>query len=572
MLRGRCGLNIMTILIDAALLCLVLLLVYPKPLHETIKRAAPALMVIGAVFCAMLVLQTNGERTITVTALDQRNEAAEGSEIVLTGIVVDGESYQAADIFSEGWINEGGRLRWRSYDQPSDMRNAVSAVLPAGAEVDILFETNKWRDRIQVQEGNLFSIVYQVDCYSGISEEGHTLSYLSARHLSGIRVPGKVLLLCLLGLLASMAAVCSALREEKRRRGLEGGKNREIWLDVLKVCSAPLVVLIHTVGAPYANTQVGSAPWIGYLVLNTVPRCAVPIFIMVSGILLIGREYSAAKVWRNVRKALILLVVWNVVYIFVQALLWGPSESILRQILSLPVKRGPSGHLWYAHFLVWLYLFAPIVSAVYRALTNAQRIYFVLLTVGIPGLLDLYLKLLDINVSSTLYAFQLYMTLTYIGIMFAGRLIYENAESVKRLGLVSLWAVVIGLGGTLAITNIYSNAHQAATDKFLSETQLLAVCYACGLVGVAAKYRKVLENLPKTAKRAIERLSRYSVGIYFIHTFNIWTVGSIQMGGLRLSVYDGVIQTLILCMIYYLLSVVEVSLMARIPALRKLVT
>ncbi len=564
--------NMLTILMNTLLLCLILLLAYPKPLHVTIKKTAPVLAVIGVIFCAVIIIQTNGQRRITVTALDQRNDAAEGSELLITGVSVDGTDYSAADFFSEGWINEGGRLRWRSYDQPSGMHNSVSAEVPALAKVDILFETNKWRGCAQVQEGKYFSLVYQVDCYSDSDEGGHALNYFSVRKLSGIRVSGKAMFLCLLGILAVLAIGFGIFYRDSKPGGSQRtGRKREVWLDVLKMFSAPLIVLIHTVGGPYSNTPVDSTKWLGYLLINTVPRCAVPIFIMVSGILLIGRG-QAAKVRRNVKKALILLVVWNLVYIFAQALLWGSSESILSQILSLPVKRGPSGHLWYAHLLVWIYLFAPIISSLYQALTNRMRIYFVLLTVVIPGILDMYTKIFGITTSPALYAFQLHMTLTYIGIMFAGRLIYENAAQVKRVGLISLLAAVFGLGGMLAVTYYYAAAHHTATEKFLAETQLLAVCYAGGLVGIAAKYREALEHLPEILRKAVEWLSRHSLGIYFFHMLPIWTIGSIQLLGGSLSVYDGFIETLALCVFYYVLTVIGVGLMGRIPFLKNLVT
>lgn len=562
----------MTILINAALLFVVLLLLFPKPLWGTIKHVALVVLVLGSALCVMLVFQSKGERTITITALDQQNEAAEGSEIIITGVVVDGIEYRADTILSGGWINENGNLRWRNYDKPADMTNAVSAKIPAGTALDIRFETNKWRGRVQVQEGDFFSTVYQVDCFSNSSDSGSSITYFSARSLSGVRMSGKVLFVCLFGLLTAFAFGFSSFKNGEVKSPQKTESSREVWLDILKVCVAPMIVLIHTVGGPYGSTPLDSPKWIGYLILNTVPRYAVPVFLMISGILLIGKEYSAAKVWRNVKKSLILLVAWNLTYIFAQALLWGPSESILSQILSLPVKRGPSGHLWYAYLLVWIYLFAPVVSLLYQALTNQLRVYFVLLTVIIPGILDLYIKIFEISAQSTLYAFQLYMTLTYIGIMFVGRLIYDNAEKIKHLGLLSLLAVVTGLGGMLAVTYCYATAHHAATDKFMAETQLLAVCYAGGMIGIVVKHRKALENMPERARRAAEWLSRHSIGIYFFHVLPIWTIGSIKISGISLSVYDGVAATLVLCVIYYVVTVIGVGLLEQIPLLKKLVT
>lgn len=203
------------------------------------------------------------------------------------------------------------------------------------------------------------------------------------------------------------------------------GRAREVWLDVLKVLSAPLIVLIHTVGSGYSGVDLQTRGWLGYLFLNVLPRCAVPIFIMVSGALLLGREMSIQKAWRKARIALVLLVFWNGVYIFAQAVIWKPDMAIWKEFLLLPIRRGPTGPLWYSYFLVWLYLFSPITSVLYQRLTDQQRRYFVLITVVIPGVLDFFIKYLDVDSTAILPRTSLYMVLPYLGMMFVGRMIYE---------------------------------------------------------------------------------------------------------------------------------------------------
>lgn len=244
--------------------------------------------------------QMNGEKRITVTALDQKNSAAEGSEIIIMGVMVNGESYPAAEVFSQGWISEKRILRWRNYDQIPDMKKEISANFPAKSNVDIVFETNKWRGKAQVQEGNLFSLVYWVDCYSESSEGGNILSYSSAKRLSGVRVSGPVLFLCLFGMLIVLAIGFTTFSKHERIAAEE--TKREIWLDILKMVSAPMIVLIHTAGWPYNHAPVGSKIWIIYLFINTIPRFAVPVFIMISEILLIGKEHPPKKVWARAKK------------------------------------------------------------------------------------------------------------------------------------------------------------------------------------------------------------------------------------------------------------------------------
>lgn len=565
----------MTFLLNAALLCVVILLIWPRPIKQSLHYLA-----LGAALCAVvcgvffIVQRMEADDTVfSVRALDSGNESAEGSEIWIKSVVIDGVEQAPETVFSWGWIIEDGYLKWRNYDQPEGLPDVVYATIPGQHDVDILFQSNRWRGIAEVREGKYVTFKYKVDCYSNVDgDTSAILNYRDVRTFSGIQqVEGKLLFVCFLSILL-IATVCSlpAKKGPVGKTG-QGATEREFWLDVLKALAAPLIVLIHTVGSGYGNTPVQSGRWFGYLILNAVPRCAVPIFIMISGILLIGREVTMGKVWHNVKKAVLLLMIWNAFYIFLQAILWGPEEPIWRQIISIPVKRGPAGHLWYSYFLVWLYLFAPLISTLYKTLSKRMRMYFVLLTVIIPGVLDIYLKTLDINSRSTLYAYQLYMTLNYIGIMFLGRIIYDRAIQPRRPVRTYLGTAVLGLGVLIAGTYLYCQLHEIATDMYMSETQLLPVCYSAGLLGLASIYRDKLQIVTGPVRRTVEWLAQHALGIYFIHVFNIWTIGNIQLGNFSVAAENNGLQAIFLCAIYYLVSVFEVALMDRIPILRKLV-
>lgn len=566
----------MNLIIDIVLFAAVVVLIWPQPIKTTIRRIAPFLMVGAVILGGFVIVGSHGDNTVAVKALNEKNNAAEGSEIRIRAVVIDGVEHAPEDYFSQGWLSEDGCLKWRNYDQPEGMSDTIYATFPKDADTDILFETNKWRGVAQVTQSGLVSFVYDVDCYSESEDNSNILSYQVAKSFSGMRVAGKMLFFSFVVLISILAFVSSLFgrfrRESERERPITAAP-REVWLDALKALAAPMIVLIHTVGTGYSGTPLESGKWIGYLVLNALPRFAVPIFIMISGVLLIGKKMDGKKIWSNTKKALLLLVVWNVFYILLQAILWGPEEPIWKQILSLPVKRGPSGHLWYAHFLVWLYLFSPIVNALYQALSRRMRLYFVTLTVLIPGVLDFYLKTLDITSASALYAYQLYMTLNYIGIMFLGRMIYERALTFKHIDKAFLISAMLGLAGMITITCWYSRSHGQATDMFMSETQLLSVLFSSGLLGFAAEHRNAFNRIPQKLKQAIEWLSRHAIGIYFIHVFNIWTIGkSPDLGLIELAVTNNIWQALLLCLIYYIASVFEVALLDRIPYLRRLVT
>lgn len=203
---GKVLYKTMAVLIRLTLLLVALLLLWPQPLITTIKRIMPALLVIAAVFCISICLQRSMDGTLTIKALGQRNAAAEGSEIWIKAVVIDGAEYAPEAIFSEGWINEDGYLKWRTYDQSFAVKDTISATFSNRKDIDILFDTNKWRGQVLVQRGHVFS--YVIDCYSDSNKvDGSTVSYSGRKTLSGLRISEKALSLYIFAALFILAVI-----------------------------------------------------------------------------------------------------------------------------------------------------------------------------------------------------------------------------------------------------------------------------------------------------------------------------------------------------------------------------
>ena len=202
----------MTYLLNAALLCVVILLIWPRPIKQTVKYAALAAAVC-AVICGVIFLQQREEDTVfSVKALNSRNESAEGSEIWIKSVVVDGVEQAPETVFSWGWIIEDGCLKWRDHDQPEGLTDAVYATIPGRHDVDILFQSNKWRGVAEVRKGTHITSIYNIDCYSDSETEDTVLSFREGRILSGVRVAGNILFTGLMVFLLLAASVAAGIQ------------------------------------------------------------------------------------------------------------------------------------------------------------------------------------------------------------------------------------------------------------------------------------------------------------------------------------------------------------------------
>lgn len=124
-----------------------------------------------------------GERTLTVKALDKKSDIGQGSEIWIKSVVIDGVETPPEEVFSGTWLSDEGYLKWRNYDMPEGATDTLTATFPSGTEVDIRFQTNKWRGIARVKDGYILRSIYDVDCWSD-TEAGDQLAYYRDRRMS----------------------------------------------------------------------------------------------------------------------------------------------------------------------------------------------------------------------------------------------------------------------------------------------------------------------------------------------------------------------------------------------------
>ena len=94
-------------------------------------------------------------------------------------------------------------------------------------------------------------------------------------------------------------------------------KRRDHVIDIVKTTAIFGTLMIHASAMGGFAWPIGSANWVINLVWSSLLRCAVPLFFMCSGALLLPpeKELSASAVWRRyIPRILIALFFWAAVY------------------------------------------------------------------------------------------------------------------------------------------------------------------------------------------------------------------------------------------------------------------
>ncbi len=160
-------------------------------------------------------------------------------------------------------------------------------------------------------------------------------------------------------------------------------------LDTARWLAALAVVLLHCASQGLSDESAhGTLAWTAANVYDSAMRWCVPVFVMISGALLLDPATAPPlRVFYGRRMARIILplVFWTAFY-----LVWRVVTAHLDQAdvpwtawAQTVVNGKPYYHLWYLYMLLGLYLFTPFVRRAYLASSPRTRLFAVGLILGI---------------------------------------------------------------------------------------------------------------------------------------------------------------------------------------------
>lgn len=150
---------------------------------------------------------------------------------------------------------------------------------------------------------------------------------------------------------------------------------RIIWLDLSRALAISLVILTHSTEEIYIKYLYGNAiPHLMTSILMytffTLGRLGVPIFLFITGFLLLKRNYIEKNnintfYRKNLLSLLSATIFWIMIYNLFNILVLEKSFSPKNLILELLfLKRNDMPHMWYMYMILGLYLAIPFVATI----------------------------------------------------------------------------------------------------------------------------------------------------------------------------------------------------------------
>ena len=271
--------------------------------------------------------------------------------------------------------------------------------------------------------------------------------------------------------------------------------------DVIRATAILFVVCIHSMQAidQYAYQNFNSIEFVIANLLNSIIHTGVPLFVMLSGTLLLGKDEDIVTFFlKRVKRILLPFLVWSVFVYFLDFVM-SNEENVVTFFKKLSIRivtNGVHGIYWYIYMLLGLYLFTPFLRVFFKYCDEKGALYFVLL------LLLTYL-IGDIFPSITVFSRFSSKNLLYLFYYTSGYVIYKFL-----LNKVRIW-MPIGLTVAFLLLNISCNIYNLS-----SPTHYVTIFLSLSLFGAMCMCNQFKFG---TGFTCVNFISKVSYGIYLSH-------------------------------------------------------
>ncbi len=159
-------------------------------------------------------------------------------------------------------------------------------------------------------------------------------------------------------------------------------KDRILYLDYLRIFAIYAVIVLHLSAVNWNNCDVNSREWAILNFYDSIVRWSVPVFIMISGSLFLGKQLKISNIYiKYIPRLFVAFIFWGFIYyIFGDG---DPKENFLLLFSSgktsgiATILRGYY-HFWFIPMVAGLYICTPILKKIIEDETIGK--YFLVLS------------------------------------------------------------------------------------------------------------------------------------------------------------------------------------------------
>lgn len=326
------------------------------------------------------------------------------------------------------------------------------------------------------------------------------------------------------------------------------------WIDNLRALATFSVIIVHVAGPLLVNFSQASPVynewWTGNI-YDSIVRYCVPVFVMLTGALLLGSDIPLdVFLKRRFTRIIWPFVFWSAIYL-IQGYVTTEEFSYPGGIPNWIYQSFMAGvryHMWFIFMIIGVYLFIPIINKWIIHATEKEIRYFLIIWLifivkGIPGLEFLQIKV------------ELLYFSGYLGYAVLGYYLSVKDWPARKSVISGLFLFVAGVLIT-ALGTYYRSLQTGAFDGVYYNYLSLNVLMAATGLFLVFKYAGQNNG---ALRHVISIISKHSYGIFLCHLLTLNLLTTIGVDAYFINPAAGIFITASLCLLVSLLMVWLVS-------------
>jgi surface polysaccharide O-acyltransferase-like enzyme len=326
---------------------------------------------------------------------------------------------------------------------------------------------------------------------------------------------------------------------------------RTVWVDNIRVVATLAVIIVHVATPPvftgYNKHDASNTDWWVGNVYDSFCRFCVPVFVMLTGALLVPQRTSLSEFLnKRLKRILMPFIFWSFIYlIFNFGLKFRNIGSqaftdLIPWVLS-QLLHGAAPHLWYVYMILGIYLFIPIIQPWLITANNRTILFFL-------GIWIFTIIVGQQNLISTEYPLDVRYFSGYLGYLVLGYFISERISVNTITRYIAIIAFLAGFIITLSGTYVYTNATGHFSHRFYEYLTINVLLEAASVFVIFSSYK------PAGYKSAIlmkisTLINRYGYGIYLAHLLVLSVMAHFKLNYLLFTPVVGIPLTALICLL-----------------------
>lgn len=312
-----------------------------------------------------------------------------------------------------------------------------------------------------------------------------------------------------------------------------GKKPRIFYLDLVRALAIILIILVHVLRKFCEFSTVSSANWNFSSPLMSLAIMGVPLFLMISGTLLLDRDYELGDfLKRRFTRILIPFFFWGLL-LPIHKMIWLAEPWTFHNYMVLFIKE----EYWYVWMLIGVYLAIPIINTFIQKYKMKGVEYFLVVWIFIMILTTLgYYPFYQLKIEY----FGGYLGFLLLGYWVSNKKFSMSDKKLMLIGLLICIACII-----LQVNRIVTFSPVTGKITYFGYLTIVTAIQSAGLY-MAFKYfcsycesnmhsfsNKVYSLLKETfIYKIIFSLSICSYGMYLTHYFWLYILTGLSNNGI----------------------------------------